>query len=83
MVLDETLHCFRKLGIHIRAHNGEKSYVYNHCDKVFTGKKMLIYTDRTHTEEKPYNCSHCEKAFSKKRNLEIHTESQTVENPFQ
>ena len=57
-------------------HEGNKPYICNVCDKVFSYKQYLNkHIESAHEGKKPFNCNVCNEVFSEKGHLNQHIES--------
>ena len=54
----------------VSAHQGNKLFECDHCDKSFSTKQNLItHNSNYHEDKNPFRCSHCDKRFPAEHNM--------------
>ena len=62
--------------VHLRTHNGSKTYLCKICSKCFNEKGNLKTHLRFHSEERPFKCLQCTKSYKTNGHLKDHIEIQ-------
>jgi len=66
----------------MRTDGGEKPYICQLCQKLFSRSDGLQEHMRTHTEKKFCECQFCQKSYASVRGLNRHIITHTVEAPY-
>ncbi|XP_028299458.1 zinc finger protein 271-like [Gouania willdenowi] len=66
----------------VLAHEGEKQYRCDVCNKCFQQRSSLNCHMRVHTGERPFACDVCSKCFRQKAALKVHNRVHTGEKPY-